>query len=84
MVDWKDSFEDQFNCKVIERGQGDPTMFIKMTIDRDEIPSLSDVGDFFSREVPDTDMVIIKTKDGAPRTHIRHPNGNWSYAGARD
>lgn len=57
-------------------------MFIKVVIDRDDIPSIFDIGEFFSREVPGVDRVVVQTKGGEPRTHIRHPNGNWSYAGA--
>ncbi|WP_353641400.1 hypothetical protein [Mesorhizobium sp. WSM2239] len=82
-MDWKDSFEDQFDCKVIEGSETDPRLHIKIRMDRDEIPSLSDVGKFFSREVPDAETVVIETNGRVSRTHIKNSNGNWSYVPRR-
>ncbi|WP_173934949.1 hypothetical protein [Chelativorans sp. Marseille-P2723] len=60
-MDWKDKFESTFGCKAILWSLIYPRAML--LINSEGIPPLSEVGAFFTREVPEVSSVRIVTRN---------------------
>ncbi|MER9330605.1 hypothetical protein [Mesorhizobium sp. M0488] len=82
-MDWNDEFKSSFSCKAIIWGLMPPHAML--LINTDDIPSLPEIGAFFTKEIPEVSSVRIVTQSDK-FVHFFKPSRheNWRISKSSD
>lgn len=75
-MQWKDEFERKFKCKVHMWGLN--MQRVMVLIDREDVPSLSEIDLFFTQTLPDVSSVRVVT-DGDKYVHFVRPSTDQAW-----